>query len=127
MPEHTRPNILFILTDNQTAESLGCCGNQQHETPHIDRLAREDIQFTRAFCANGLCSPSRASIMTGLLPSQHGVHCALQDDLTFISEDYCTIREYRTLPLTLKNRGYQTAIVGKWHLGTIKEPPIGFN
>ncbi len=60
-----RPNILFILTDNQTVESLGCYGSIEHETPHIDRLARESVQFTRAFCTNGLCSPTKASILTG--------------------------------------------------------------
>jgi len=120
------PNVLFILTDNQTTESLGCYGSKEHETPHIDRLAREGVRFTRAFCANGLCSPTRSTILTGLMPSQHGVHCALTDVSSVFPEDYVVIREFRTLPLTLKNRGYRTAMIGKWHLGQYRKPALGY-
>ena len=73
-------NVVLLVTDNQSADSLGCYGSVDHETPRIDRLAREGVQFWRAFCTNGLCSPARASILTGLMPSQHGVHLAMADD-----------------------------------------------
>jgi len=124
--QEQRPNILFILTDNQTTESLGCYGSREHQTPHIDRLAREGVRFTRAFCTNGLCSPTRSSILTGLMPSQHGVHCALSDDLSGMPDDYVVVKEFRTLPLTLKNRGYRTGMIGKWHLGRFREPALGY-
>ena len=68
------PNIVFILTDNHGPWTLGCYGNRDVRTPHIDRLAREGILFTRSFAVNAVCSPTRASILTGLMPSQHGVH-----------------------------------------------------
>jgi arylsulfatase A-like enzyme len=53
------PNVLLLVTDNQSADSLGCYGNVEHETPRLDRLAREGVQFLRAFCTSGLCSPTR--------------------------------------------------------------------
>jgi hypothetical protein len=56
MPD--RPNVLMLVTDNQSADSLGCYGNSEHETPRLDRLARKGAQFLRAFCTNGLCSPT---------------------------------------------------------------------
>ena len=93
------PNVLMLVTDNQSADSLGCYGNTEHETPRIDRLAREGTQFLRAFCTNGLCSPTRASILTGLMPSQHGVHIAMpDDDVVPKADDYDVTREFRTLP-----------------------------
>ena len=68
------PNVVLILTDNQGAWTLGCYGNPDIHTPNIDRLAAQGMRFTRAFSPNGVCSPTRASLLTGLLPSQHGVH-----------------------------------------------------
>ena len=76
MHEQTKmlPNILFILTDDQGAWAMGCAGNEEILTPNIDRLAAEGIRFTNFFCASPVCSPARASILTGMIPSQHGVH-----------------------------------------------------
>ena len=74
-------NLLFILTDNQPAAILGAYGNTDVRTPHIDRLAAEGVRFSNAFAVNGMCSPTRATLMTGLLPSQHGVHNWLDDEL----------------------------------------------
>lgn len=123
----SRPNVLVIVTDNQSADSLGCYGNVEHETPHIDRLAREGVLFLRAFCTNGLCSPSRLSILTGLMPSQHGVHIAMPDeDVMPKAPDYDVTREFRTLPYTLREHGYRTGMVGKWHLGNHRHPGHGF-
>jgi arylsulfatase A-like enzyme len=121
------PNILFILSDNQPASMLGCYGNPDIKTPHVDRLATEGVRFTRAFACNGLCSPTRASLMTGLIPSQHGIHDWI-DDAALIGwpDDWCAVREFRTLPLTLANRGYQTALIGKYHMGQPRHPMVGF-
>lgn len=114
----SKPNILFILTDNQAASAIGAYGNTDIRTPHIDRLAEDGMLFTNAFATSGMCSPTRASLMTGLMPSQHGVHDWLNDyEMHLWPENWSVIEEFRTLPLTLKNRSYQTAMIGKWHLG----------
>ncbi len=121
-------NVVMLVTDNQSADSLGCYGNVEHETPRVDRLAREGVQFWRAFCTNGLCSPARASILTGLMPSQHGVHLAMaDDDVLPKAEDYDATREFRSLPQTLRDHGWATAMVGKWHLGNHRCPGNGFD
>ncbi len=79
--QSSRPNILFILSDNQAASLLGACGNPDIKTPNIDSLAREGMTFTRAYSANGLCSPTRSTLMTGLMPSQNGVHRRINDTM----------------------------------------------
>lgn len=120
-------NVLFILTDNQPASILGAYGNPDVRTPNIDRLAREGVRFSNAFAVNGMCSSTRATLMTGLMPSQHGVHNWLDDELMDgWPKDWSAIAEFRTLPLTLANRGYQTAMIGKWHLGQPWRSSVGF-
>ena len=71
----------MIMTDNQPADMLGCYGNDEVLTPHIDRLAATGTRFSNAFCVNAMCSPCRASVLTGLMPSAHGVHTWLDDGL----------------------------------------------
>lgn len=120
-------NVLFILTDNQAASLLGTYGNPDIRTPHVDRLAREGMRFNRAFAVNGMCSPTRATLMTGLMPSQHGIHSWLDDALLDKwPKTWSAVAEFRTLPLTLLNRGYQTAMIGKWHLGQPWQASIGY-
>jgi arylsulfatase A-like enzyme len=122
-----RPNVLLIMTDNHGAWTLGCYGNSDIRTPHIDRLATEGLLFTRAFASNAVCSPTRATYLTGLLPSQHGVHCYLRANEAQIGPDaYCTITEFRTLPDVLAENGYRCGLVGKWHLGGNLSPQEGF-
>jgi len=122
-----RTNVVFILTDNHGAWTLGCYGNPDIRTPNIDRLATEGIRFTRAFSSNAVCSPTRATYLTGLLPSQTGVHCYLRAKGAQIGPDaYCTIAEFRTLPEILAESGYRCGLVGKWHLGKNMEPQEGF-
>jgi len=122
------PNILFIVADNQPASILGVYGNPDVKTPNIDRLANEGVRFTRAFAVHGMCSPTRATLLTGLLPSQHGVQDWLDDEeMSNWPSDWNAIREYRTLPYTLKNRGYQTSLIGKWHLGQPRPPSEWFD
>ena len=99
-------NLLFILTDNQPASILGAYGNPDVRTPNIDRLANEGMRFTNAFAVNGMCSPTRATLMTGLMPSQHGLHNWLDDSmLSQWPREWSAVAEFRTLPLTLANRG----------------------
>src|SRR3954469_22916629 len=93
------PNLVFILTDNHGAWTLGCYGNPDIRTPHIDRLAKEGVLFTRAFASNAVCSPTRATLLTGLIPSQHGVHCYLHAGrLQVAPQARSTISSFRTLP-----------------------------
>ena len=121
------PNLLFILTDNQPASLMGTYGNSDVRTPNIDQLASEGIRFDHAFAVNGMCSPTRATLMTGLMPSQHGVHNWLDDNMMADwPREWSAIAEFRTLPLTLRNRGYQTALIGKWHLGQPWRASIGY-
>jgi arylsulfatase A-like enzyme len=123
----SRTNLVLIVADNQGAWTLGCYGNPEIKTPHIDRLASEGMRFTRAFSPNGVCSPTRASLLTGLMPSQHGVHSYLGANEAQLGPDaYCTIREFRTLPKTLSLAGYRCGLVGKWHLGANETPQEGF-
>ena len=124
-----KPNVVFILTDNQADWTLGCYGNSEIRTPHIDRIAAEGVRFTDAYCVNSVCSPNRATYFTGLLPSQHGVHSYLggeQPDAQLGPHAYCTIREFTTLPRLMAGEGYACGLSGKWHLGDSLHPQEGF-
>ncbi len=122
-----RPNILLIMSDNHPAELLGCYGNDEIHTPNLDRLARQGIQFNNAFCVNAMCSPCRASVLTGLMPSQHGIHTWLDDRIMDCwPKDWNAVAEFATLPELLRANGYQTALIGKYHLGVPFEPQNGF-
>ncbi len=102
-----KPNILVILTDDQRADSLSCAGNKLVATPNIDRLAQEGARFRNVFVTTSLCSPSRASMLSGQYARQHGV----QNNFTEYPVDL------PSYPRSLKNAGYQTAYIGKWHMG----------
>lgn len=120
-----RPNVVFILTDNHGAWTLGCYGNPDIRTPHIDRLAAGGMLFTRAMSSNPVCSPTRATYLTGLLPSQHGVHSFLDNKYMVGPEAYYTLEEFETLPEILHSEGYVCGLVGKWHLGANMTPQDG--
>ena len=122
----SKTNLVFILTDNQAPWTLGCYGNPDIRTPHIDRLAAEGIRFKRAFASNAVCSPTRATLLSGLIPSQHGVHCFLDDKYMIGPQAYDTLAEFRTLPKILSENGYVCGLVGKWHLGANLTPQEGF-
>jgi arylsulfatase A-like enzyme len=121
-----KTNLVLILTDNQGAWTLGCYGNPDIRTPNIDRLAAEGMLFTRAFASNAVCSPTRATLLTGLMPSQHGVHCFLDPKYMMGPQAYDTLAEFRTLPKILADNGYTCGLVGKWHLGANLTPHQGF-
>jgi arylsulfatase A-like enzyme len=119
-------NLVFILTDNQGAWTLGCYGNRDIRTPHIDRLAAQGIRFTRALSSNPVCSPTRATFLTGLIPSQHGVHSFLDPKFMMGPEAYNTLQEFRSLGEVLRDAGYVCGLSGKWHLGANLTPSEGF-
>ncbi|MBE7503941.1 MAG: sulfatase-like hydrolase/transferase [Verrucomicrobiales bacterium] len=112
------PNVLFILTDDQRWDALGLAGHRHLKTPHLDRLGQEGVYFKNAFCTTSLCSPSRASILSGLYAHAHGV----VNNFT----EYPT--RLQSFPLVLQARGYATAYIGKWHMGEDNdEPRPGFD
>lgn len=122
------PNIILIFTDNQQAATLGCYGNPEVYTPNIDRLSATGVTFDNAFCPNGFCSPCRASVLTGKMPSQHGVHAWIDDRRrSEWPEGWHALAGQETLPEILKNKGYDTALVGKYHLGQPNAPAAGFD
>jgi arylsulfatase A-like enzyme len=122
-----QPNILLIFVDNQPASMMGCYGNDEIFTPHLDKLASRGVLFRNAFCPNSMCSPCRASMLTGLMPSQHGIHTWLDDDvMDQWPEHYNAIAEFETLPEKLADAGYTTALIGKYHLGFADKPQNGF-
>jgi len=118
MSEQTRPNIVFIMTDDHAAHAMSCYGSRINKTPHMDRIANEGVRFDNAFCTNAICTPSRASILSGTYNHVNGVttlNCGMDNRIM-------------TFPKLLKARGYQTAIVGKWHLGAgPTHDPSGFD
>lgn len=137
-----RPNLLFILTDDQGAWAMRCAGNTDIHTPNLDRLARQGTRFENFFCASPVCSPARASILTGRIPSQHGVHDWIRSGSLdrrelgehashpyFASEDVPIryldgMTAYSDL---LAEKGYVCALAGKWHLGDSMHPQHGFS
>lgn len=123
-----KPNIILIFTDNQQAATLGCYGNAEIHTPHLDQMSRTGVTFDNAFCPNGFCSPCRASVLTGLLPSQHGVHSWIDDrQKDKWPRDWHALDGLDTLPKALKREGYTTALIGKYHLGQPTSPAQGFD
>ncbi len=109
----SRPNVLFILCDDLRWGAMGNAGHRALKTPNIDRLAREGVRFSNAFCTTSLCSPSRASLLTGLYAHRHGV----RDNFTELP---ATLTHW---PGQLRDSGYKTAYIGKWHMGEENDAP----
>lgn len=124
----SRPNVIVIFTDNQMAETLGCYGNPEVHSPNLDRMAARGLRFGNAFCANAFCSPCRASLLTGQIPSQHGVHSWIDDRK---SRDWPrgwhALAGAATLPQEMQRLGYATGLFGKYHLGDPASPAPGWD
>lgn len=120
-----RPNILFVLTDDQGPWAMGCAGNDEIRTPVLDRLASEGTRLENFFCASPVCSPARASLLTGQVPSSHGVHDYLRG--THVGVGAVDYLEGQLLVTdVLADNGYQLGLSGKWHLGGNDRPRRGF-
>ncbi|MFC2111704.1 sulfatase [Bacteroidota bacterium] len=112
-----QPNIIFIMSDDHAAQAIGAYGNRLAEinpTPNIDKLAAGGFLFENAFCTNSICTPSRATIITGQYPQTNGV----------LDLDHSLPVERQYLPIEMKKLGYTTAMIGKWHL---KNEPANFD
>jgi choline-sulfatase len=125
------PNVVLILADDLAAWMLGCYGNKEIRTPHIDRLAQGGVRFNQSFVVTPICSASRATLFTGRLPRQHGIH------------DFLTAKPIESPPQgqaapppsfanetmisdVLAPQGYQCGYVGKWHMGGDEKPQHNF-
>jgi arylsulfatase A-like enzyme len=122
-PAEPAPNFIVIVCDNLGYGDVGCFGSTLHRTPHIDRMAAEGVRFTDYYVTSGVCTPSRASIMTGCYPRRVNLHVDENGGQVLrplsrkgLNPDEVTIAE------VLKTRGYATGMIGKWHLGD--QPPF---
>lgn len=110
----TPPNIVYIMADDHAAHAISAYGSRINQTPNIDRIAHGGVRFTNCFCTNSICTPSRAAILTGQYSHKNGVY-TLNDKLD---------PQRNNVAKELQHAGYQTAMIGKWHLVT---DPSGFD
>jgi arylsulfatase A-like enzyme len=118
-PPASRPNLVVIVVDDLRWDEFHAGGHPYLETPNIDRLASEGALFVNSFHAVPLCSPNRATLLTGQFPSRHGIIDNLARDLAS--------HHLHTFPMALQAAGYRTAFLGKWHMGNDPTPRPGFD
>ena len=115
--QQSRPNIIYIMADDLGYADLSCYGRKDYQTPHLDKLASQGVKFMNAYAAGPLCTPTRTAFMTGRYPARTPVGLmeplrgSYKDSIVGLTADHTSIA---TL---LKKNGYQTYLVGKWHLG----------
>ena len=113
----SKPNILFILADDLGYADVSCYGRRDFSTPNIDRLAAEGLRFLQAYANAAVCTPSRVALITGRY--QYRLAVGLEEPLT--TRQVGLPPAHPTLPSLLKRAGYQTTLIGKWHLGTLPD------
>lgn len=119
----TKPNFIIFLCDNLGYGDIGCFGSTRHRTPNIDRMAKQGRRFTHFYSTSGVCTPSRASLMTGCYPRRVNMHQSGAGSPVLKPADSKGLHpEEITIAEVLKQEGYASAIIGKWHLGD--QPPF---
>ncbi|MBK7477551.1 MAG: sulfatase [Haliscomenobacter sp.] len=119
MKQQKRPNMVVVLVDDMRWDEYGEAGHNYIQTPNIDRLAKEGVAFPNAFATTPLCSPSRASFLTGQYPHTNGI----KDNTARNAQSH----ELNTFPKQLHQKGYATAFIGKWHMGNDDSKRPGFD
>jgi arylsulfatase A len=113
-----RPNIIVVLCDNLGYGDVGCFGSKLHRTPHIDRLAAEGVRLTCFYATSGVCTPSRASLMTGCYPRRVSLHLNARGGAVLQPVEPIGLHpDDHTIARVLRTAGYATGLIGKWHLG----------
>src|SRR3954470_13948974 len=112
IPQPDKPNVILILMDDMGYGDLECYGGFPYHTPNINRLAAGGMRFTNFYAAQATCSASRAAFLTGCYPNRIGISGAFSPDNKIALNP-----EEETIAKLLKDKGYKTGMVGKWHLG----------
>src|ERR1700750_2718829 len=110
----SQPNIIYMMADDHAAHAISAYGSKINKTPNIDRIAKEGVRLTNCFCTNSICTPSRAAVLTGQYSNKNGVY-TLNDAIAPKRDNVAK---------QMQQAGYQTAMIGKWHL---KTDPTGFD
>src|SRR6266850_5729626 len=117
--QEQKPNVLFILADDLGYGDLSGYGRPDYKTPVLDNLAKQGLKFTDAYAAAPVCTPTRTALITGRYP--HRLRVGLEEPLTDANMQLGIPPEHPTIATSLKANGYETALIGKWHLGFLPE------